>query len=85
MARKVSGEFDIYYNGNFIDDAKIIDEESSLRKKYKCSQMTLTYNNILFEITNLTDKDKIKREKFRTLELNSKFENNKPIVPTLKS
>ena len=62
-----------------------MNEESAIRKKYKCTSFTLTYNNILFEISNLTDRDRRKREKFRTLDINSVFENNRPINPTLRS
>jgi len=51
VAQRQSNEFDIYYNGNRIDDAP----KRVSNQYYQCKNFTVTYDSILIELTNLKE------------------------------
>jgi len=69
VAKRQSGAFDIYYNGNFIDMAV----SSNDGKPIKCANFTVTYDRMIFDMQK-------GKNKYRVLNHNQAFANSKKLT-----
>jgi len=82
LAKKESGGFDIYYNGNWLDDAPDAQKEGSNQKSYHlCKEFMVTYDRIIFEMAQ----QKPNQNPLKVLKHNLSFDNAKPLRGTVLS